>query len=180
MGEPSPPDAELHELARDAQAALRQRGWRLALAESCTGGWVAKMLTDMPGSSSVFEIGFVTYANRAKEAALGVRAATLATEGAVSRATVLEMAAGARARSAAELALAVSGIAGPGGGSADKPVGLVWFGWQTASGAADAAAGHFAGDRDAVRRQAVAQALRLIAALAAGKAPGEITRTDTK
>jgi nicotinamide-nucleotide amidase len=176
----SPPDAALNVLAVSALAALARRGWRVALAESCTGGWVAKSLTDIPGSSAQFESGFVTYANRAKESALGVRSATLAAEGAVSRATVLEMAAGARGRSGAELALSVSGIAGPDGGSDEKPVGLVWFGWQTASGAYDAVCAQFAGDRDAVRRQAVAQALRLVASLAAETEGREMPPTESK
>jgi nicotinamide-nucleotide amidase len=164
---PPPADPELHALAIAALAALAQRGWRVALAESCTGGWIAKALTDIAGSSAQFEAGYVTYANHAKVAALGVRSATLATEGAVSRAAVLEMAAGVGARSGAELGLSVSGIAGPGGGSAGKPVGLVWFGWQTAAGH-DAGHCQFDGDRDSVRRQAVAHALRLVATLAAG------------
>lgn len=180
MGAASPHDAELHGLAVGALAALQRRGWRVALAESCTGGWIAKVLTDVPGSSAQFESGYVTYANRAKQAALGVRGDTLASEGAVSRVTVLEMAAGARARSGAELALAVSGIAGPGGGSVDKPVGQVWFGWQTASGVHDAALAQFAGDREAVRRQAVARALQLIAGLATGPGPGKLPSSDPK
>ncbi len=168
-----PSDSELDALAGAALAALARRGWRVTLAESCTGGWIAKVLTDTPGSSAQFESGFVTYANRAKQGALGVRAATLATEGAVSRATALEMAAGACERSGAEMAVSVSGIAGPGGGSAGRPVGLVWFGWRTASGLHDALCEHFAGDREAVRRQAVARALRLVVSLADARPESE-------
>jgi len=175
-----PSDSELNALASTALAALAERGWRVSLAESCTGGWIAKVLTDVPGSSAGFEAGFVTYANRAKEATLGVSAATLANAGAVSRPTVLEMAAGARRCSGAELAVAVSGIAGPGGGTEGRPVGLVWFGWQTAGGTHDAAYENFSGDRDAVRRQAVARALRLIGSLAADERPGETASTDPK
>ena len=157
----------LAQLAGAALAALAVRQWRVALAESCTGGWIAKSLTDIAGSSAHFEAGFVTYANGAKAALLGVDAGLLERDGAVSRAAVLAMAAGARQRSGADLAVAVSGIAGPGGGSPAKPVGLVWFGWQSRDGVHEAAAEQFAGDRDAVRRQAVARALRCIAALAA-------------
>jgi len=167
-----PSDAVLAQLAGAALSALAARHWRVALAESCTGGWIAKSLTDIAGSSLYFETGFVTYANGAKTALLGVDAGLLEREGAVSRATVLAMAAGARQRSGADLAVAVSGIAGPGGGSAAKPVGLVWFGWQSRDGVHEAAAEQFAGDRDAVRRQAVASALRRIAAQAAASGPG--------
>ena len=175
-----PDDATLTALAADALAALARRGWRVALAESCTGGWIAKALTDVPGSSAGFEAGYVTYANRAKQAALGVSADTLARHGAVSRETVLEMAAGARARSGAEVALAVSGVAGPDGGSAEKPVGLVWFGWETCTGAHEAAQWRLAGARDPIRRAAVAQALRLIAALVAAPGPREMPVTALK
>lgn len=157
-------DDSLAQLARAALAALAARRWQVALAESCTGGWIAKTLTDIPGSSAHFGAGFVTYSNAAKTTLLGVDAGILQQAGAVSRDTVLAMAAGARQRSGAALAIAVSGIAGPDGGSADKPVGLVWFGWQSAAGVHEAASERFAGDRDAVRRQAVATALRRIAA----------------
>lgn len=168
----APSDAVLAQLAGAALAALAVRHWRVALAESCTGGWIAKSLTDIAGSSAHFETGFVTYANGAKTALLGVDAGLLEREGAVSRATVLAMAAGARQRSGADLAVAVSGIAGPGGGTAAKPVGLVWFGWDSRDGVHEAAAEQFAGDRDAVRRKAVASALRCIAALAGMPRPG--------
>lgn len=156
---PTPTDAGLKALATRVGAALRARGWRLATAESCTGGWIAKLLTDQPGSSHWFSFGFVTYANEAKQACLGVSAESLATHGAVSDEVVEQMATGARLASAAELAVAVSGIAGPGGGSPDKPVGLVWLGWAGPGPRLEARCEYFSGDRDAVRRQAVAAAL---------------------
>jgi nicotinamide-nucleotide amidase len=130
----------------------------LTCAESCTGGWIAKVLTDRPGSSGWFDRGFVTYTNRAKQEMLGVSSVTLATHGAVSRETVLEMAHGALAHSAARYAVAVSGIAGPGGGSKEKPVGTVWIAW-VGDGFADAACAHFPGDREAVRLASVEAAL---------------------
>lgn len=117
-----------HDLAVAVLEACGRHGMMLATAESCTGGMIAAALTDIAGSSSVVDRGFVTYSNEAKMEMLGVSAATLASFGAVSEETALEMAAGALARSRAGVAVAVTGIAGPGGGSADKPVGLVWFG----------------------------------------------------
>ncbi len=152
-------DQELAALAARVAEALLARGWMLAAAESCTGGWVAKVCTDIAGSSRWFERGFVTYTNEAKQELLGVAAATLAREGAVSEATVREMAQGALAHSRAQLALAVSGIAGPGGATPRKPVGLVCFAWATQDGVCVSRHRHFDGDRDAVRRQAVAAAL---------------------
>jgi nicotinamide-nucleotide amidase len=134
-------------------------GLRLAAAESCTGGWVAKACTDAVGSSRWFERGFVTYSNEAKEELLGVQAETLARHGAVSEATVREMAIGALTHSRADVALAVSGIAGPGGGTPDKPVGTVWFAWAWRGGRLDVRCERFGGDRGAVRRAAVEAAL---------------------
>jgi nicotinamide-nucleotide amidase len=116
------------EAARRVLAACEARGIMLATAESCTGGMIAAALTDIAGSSTVFDRGFVTYSNEAKMEMLGVSSATLAAHGAVSAETAAEMAAGALARSRAGVAVSVTGVAGPGGGSADKPVGLVWFG----------------------------------------------------
>jgi nicotinamide-nucleotide amidase len=155
-------DRELEELALTLGRAVHVRGWRLATAESCTGGWIAKALTDVAGSSQWFEGGVVAYSNAAKTELLGVPSATLATHGAVSEETVCAMAEGARTRFAVDLAVAVSGIAGPGGGTDDKPVGLVHFAWAAPQRVV-AARRIFAGTRDVVRRQAVALALeRLI------------------
>jgi len=151
-------DEELEALAFKLGRALNVRGWRAATAESCTGGWIAKTLTDVPGSSQWFNGGIVSYADAAKTALLGVSAAVLTTQGAVSEAAVRAMAEGARSRLQTDVAVAVSGIAGPGGGSADKPVGTVWFGWATPGGVT-AVRRHFHGGREAVRRQTVALAL---------------------
>ena len=164
-------DARLDELARQTGECLEGAGCRLACAESCTGGWVAKCLTDIPGCSRWFERGFVTYTNQAKQDMLGVEAGLLAAHGAVSEPVVRAMAAGALRHSPAQAALGVSGIAGPGGATADKPVGLVWFGWAkyAPDGSIETRAEQrvFAGDREAVRRQAVAHALRGVPALLA-------------
>ena len=143
-------------------AELSRRNQLLATAESCTGGWLAKVCTDRAGSSGWFERGFVTYSNAAKQELLGVEAETLARHGAVSRETVLEMVAGALSRSHAHWALAISGIAGPGGGSAEKPVGTVWFAWGGPDGWQLAREAQFEGDRDAIRQQAVATALEVL------------------
>jgi nicotinamide-nucleotide amidase len=157
-------DAALRALAERAGSALLARRQRVTLAESCTGGWVAKSLTDIPGSSEWFERGYVTYSNAAKEQALGVSAEVIRTFGAVSRACAEQMAAGALHCSAAELSVAITGIAGPDGGTPDKPVGLVWFARAQRAGPAIALEELFSGDREAVRRAAVATALRLIIA----------------
>ena len=155
-----PTDAELRELAEQiADAALRQR-LTLVTAESCTGGWIAKTLTDLPGSSAWFDAGVVTYSYEAKEALLGVNLRTLERTGAVSEETALEMVSGALARFGAGVAVAVTGIAGPSGGTAEKPVGTVWIGWKRRGGYAHAHLFHFDGDREAVRRQTVAAALK--------------------
>lgn len=138
---------------------LRTNGQRLATAESCTGGWIAQCLTAIAGSSEWFERGFVTYSNEAKREMLGVEADTLVAHGAVSEATAAAMAAGALRHSRADWALAVTGVAGPGGGSADKPVGTVCFGWAAIDGRVEAQTVHFAGDREQVRAQSVAHAL---------------------
>jgi nicotinamide-nucleotide amidase len=136
---------------------------QLVTAESCTGGWIAKACTDRPGSSQWFRGGAVVYGNELKSALLGVRPETLGEAGAVSEATVREMAAGALERLGGDVAVAVSGIAGPDGGTPDKPVGTVWFAWatRTAAGTTLRSELHrFDGDRDQVRQQAVAAALR--------------------
>ncbi|HEX8777345.1 MAG TPA: CinA family protein [Rhodanobacter sp.] len=154
-----PTDAELHALARAvAEETLRHR-LMLVTAESCTGGWIAKTLTDLPGSSAWFDAGVVTYSYEAKQALLGVDPRTLEHTGAVSEETVLEMVSGALARFGAGVAVAVTGIAGPSGGTPGKPVGTVWIGWKRRGGYAHAQLFHFAGDREAVRRQTVAAAL---------------------
>lgn len=161
-------DCDLQALA----AALRQRGWKLATAESCTGGLIAAACTALPGSSDWFERGFVTYSNEAKSQLLGVPAALIASHGAVSREVALAMAQGALQRAPVQLAVAVTGIAGPGGAVPGKPVGTVWLGWGTAAGL-QAEQLQLPGDRAAVRAATVAQALpRLLQVLGArGPAP---------
>ncbi len=145
----------VQELARQ----LRTRGCMMATAESCTGGLIAAACTDLAGSSDWFERGFVTYSNAAKTELLGVPADLIAQHGAVSEPVARAMAEGALAHSHAQASVAVTGVAGPGGGSADKPVGTVWFGWCV-GGATRTEVQHFAGDRAAVRAQAVAHGLR--------------------
>src|SRR5690348_15479533 len=152
-------DAELHDLAQTIATIFLQRGATLVTAESCTGGWIAKTLTDIAGSSAWFECGVVAYSYEAKEALLGVRPETLEHLGAVSRETVIEMVSGALARFGATVAVAVTGIAGPSGGTTDKPVGTVWISWKRRGGYAQAELFYFDGDREAVRRQTVAAAL---------------------
>jgi nicotinamide-nucleotide amidase len=147
-------------LAEQVGATLKAHGMMLATAESCTGGGIAQALTDISGSSSWFERGFVTYSNLAKVEMLGVRQTTLDAHGAVSEATVREMAAGALQHSHAQVAVAVSGIAGPTGGTAEKPVGTVWFGWALRDGEVHARLHHLSGDRAAVREQSVGIALQ--------------------
>lgn len=150
----------LEALAAELGAALAERGWMLAAAESCTGGWAAQAITSVAGSSAWFDRGFVTYSNEAKRDMLGVRAETLAEHGAVSEATVREMAEGAVCHSRARAAIAISGIAGPGGGSDSKPVGTVCFAWSVAGQPVVAETRRFDGDRRMVRIQAVEYALR--------------------
>jgi len=157
-----PPEASLASLAQEAGRALQAARWRLATAESCTGGWIAKCLTDIAGSSSWFERGYVTYSDAAKVQALGVGSATLRAHGAVSAETACEMAAGALVQSGADIAVSVTGIAGPDGGSIAKPVGLVWFGLARRGVSAVSEQHRFGGDRAAVRGAAVERALTLI------------------
>lgn len=152
-------NTDVDDLSAAVGAALSARGWMMATAESCTGGGIAAAVTATAGSSAWFDRGFVTYSNAAKTEMLGVNPDTLATFGAVSEATVLEMARGALARSQAQVTVAVSGIAGPGGGSIDKPVGLVCLAWAAADQPAQAVTRHFAGDRAAIRLQTVIAAL---------------------
>lgn len=148
--------------------ALQRHGQRLVCAESCTGGLIAKLITDVPGSSAWLEGGWVVYSNAAKQRQLQVPEPVLAAHGAVSAQTVAALLAGALAQSTAHWAVAVSGVAGPGGGSADKPVGLVWMGWQQRGQAARVYSRRFAGNRDAVRQAAAAQVLRELLQLVEG------------
>jgi nicotinamide-nucleotide amidase len=147
-------------LAAQVGGLLKSHGMMLATAESCTGGGVAQAITEVAGSSAWFERGFVTYSNLSKQQMLGVRETTLKQHGAVSEMTVREMVAGALQHSAAQVALAVSGIAGPDGGTADKPVGTVWFAWGIKHGATHAQRHQLGGDRADVRVQAVRIALQ--------------------
>lgn len=153
-------DEELHQLAVELGDKLRARGWMIATAESCTGGWVGQLLTSLPGSSAWYERGFITYANAAKQDMLGVPAATLEAFGAVSEETAQAMASGALSHSRAQAALAISGIAGPGGGTPQKPVGLVCYGWALADGTQLSSTCRLDGDREEIRSRAVAAALR--------------------
>jgi nicotinamide-nucleotide amidase len=147
-------------LARRAGSRLKECGLKLATAESCTGGWIAQAVTSVAGSSEWFERGFVTYSNDAKREMLGVRAATLARHGAVSEETAREMASGALKRSRAQVAVAVTGVAGPGGGTRKKPVGMVCFAWSLARRSPESIVRRFRGGRESVRRQSVAVALQ--------------------
>jgi nicotinamide-nucleotide amidase len=155
--------SELEAMAKQALQACTDRKIMLATAESCTGGMIASMLTDIEGCSAIFDRGFVTYSNAAKKDMLGVSQDTLDTHGAVSRETALEMAAGALERSSAGIAISVTGLAGPGGGSPEKPVGLVWFGLAR-DGAEPIAEKYVFEDRgrDYIRRETVKNALRMI------------------
>lgn len=154
-----PDDAALRGLAERLGEALRHQHLMLVTAESCTGGWIAKTVTDIAGCSDWFDCGLAAYSYEAKQALLGVRPETLMEHGAVSRETVLEMVSGALIHSGASIAVAVTGIAGPSGGTVDKPVGTVWIGWKRRGGYPRAEVFQFAGDREAVRRQTVAAAI---------------------
>jgi nicotinamide-nucleotide amidase len=161
-------DAELQALSVAVGSALAAQKLMLACAESCTGGWISEVVTRTAGSSEWFERGFVTYSNGAKRQMLGVSDQTLATLGAVSEATAREMALGALAHSCAGIALAVTGIAGPGGGSPGKPVGTVCFAWCRDQVSAISETHCFSGDREAIRRQAVVTALQGLLSLLIG------------
>jgi len=152
-------DGMLFELAARVGEALKAQGLMLATAESCTGGWIAQALTAVPGSSNWFERGFVTYTYISKREMLGVSQDTLGTHGAVAEQTVREMVIGALANSHAQIAVAVSGTAGPSGGTPQKPVGTVCFAWGIKNGEPKSVTKRFNGDREAVRRQAVRFAL---------------------
>ena len=155
-------DTDLYEVAEKAGRALERRGLMLATAESCTGGWIAQAVTAVPGSSAWFERGFVTYTYVSKREMLGVQGDTLEKHGAVSEAVVLEMAAGALKASHAQISVAVIGVAGPSGGTPEKPVGTICFAWARENGSARAETRHFEGDREAVRRQSVVYALDVL------------------
>jgi len=159
------------DLARALGHALSARGWRVATAESCTGGLVAGAITDVPGSSVWFDRGFVTYSDEAKHAMLAVPDDVLQTHGAVSEPTARAMVAGALQRSLADAAVAITGVAGPGGGTPAKPVGMVCFAWGTRWSPPTAQTRRLPGDRAEVRRASVALALEGLLALARGNAP---------
>ncbi len=160
-----PSDQQLHELAAAFGERLMDSRMKLASAESCTGGWLAKVATEVPGSSAWFDCAFVAYSYDAKESMLGVQRVTLEAHGAVSEQTVIEMVRGALSRSRADIAVAITGIAGPGGGNKDKPVGTVWMAWAKGHHPPLAEMHHFDGDRDAVRRATVRAAILGLQAL---------------
>jgi nicotinamide-nucleotide amidase len=151
-----------HRLARQVIDAAKARDWRVATAESCTGGLVAACLTDVPGASAAFVEGFVTYANEAKHRTLDVPMHLIEAHGAVSAEVAEAMAAGAVAAGGADIAVAITGVAGPDGGTPDKPVGLVWFGLAVAGLAPESEKRRFDGDRAAIRSAAVDHALTLL------------------
>lgn len=152
-------DSGLYALAEQVGAALKSRALMLVTAESCTGGWVGEAVTMVPGSSDWYERGFITYTYISKREMLGVKLETLEQHGAVSEQTVKEMVTGALANSHAQVVVAVSGTAGPAGGTPEKPVGTVCLAWALRNGEPVAETRHFAGDREAVRRQSVVRAL---------------------
>jgi nicotinamide-nucleotide amidase len=158
----------LFDLAGQVGQALKAKGWMLVTAESCTGGWVGEAVTMVSGSSEWFERGFITYTNVAKQEMLGVKAATLEAYGAVSEQTVREMVVGALANSHGHVAVAVSGVAGPTGGTPAKPVGTVCLAWGIRGVEPTAVTRHYAGDREAVRRQSVVEVLEGVLKLADG------------
>lgn len=155
----APTDIELNALAEQVAGRLKAADLMLVCAESCTGGWVAKVCTDLAGSSAWFSHGFVTYSNGAKQRLVGVSEDTLSAFGAVSQQTAQAMAWGARAGEAQQVSVAITGVAGPSGGSADKPVGTVWFAWSLPDHPVMSEQAVFSGDRDAVRRHSVGYAL---------------------
>lgn len=153
-------DIELHQLTTQVAECLLELKWHLSVAESCTGGWVGKCCTDLAGSSTWFDRGFITYSNQSKQDCLHVNELTLQKYGAVSEHTAREMADGALAESMADISVAITGIAGPDGGTIDKPVGTVWFAWITKYSVVQTHCAHFEGDRESIRRQAVKLALQ--------------------
>ncbi|WP_018412067.1 CinA family protein [Methyloversatilis thermotolerans] len=170
-------DAELSRLSVEVGAALRAAGSMLTTAESCTGGGVAETVTATPGSSAWFDCGFVTYSNAAKQRLLGVDAATLQAHGAVSEAVAREMVRGALAASSADVALSITGIAGPAGAVPGKPVGTVCFAWAFSDGRERSETCHFDGDREAVRRQSTCHTLTVLLALLGAPSDEPVART---
>lgn len=170
-------DAELSRLSVAVGTALRAAGCVLSTAESCTGGWVAETVTATPGSSAWFDCGFVTYSNAAKQRLLDVSPATLQAHGAVSEAVAREMVRGALAASSANVALAITGIAGPGGAVPGKPVGTVCFAWAFANGGEHSETCHFDGDREAVRRLSTCHTLAVLLALLGAPPDETMART---
>ena len=158
----SPTEQELRNLAEQLGECLKAKGMKLASAESCTGGWLAKIITDIPGSSAWFAGSVVCYSNESKHSLLGVEENTLNEFGAVSGETVMELTDGLFSHTEADVAVSVSGIAGPDGGSEDKPVGLVWLSWGKKGKPVFAKPYNFAGDREEVRKQSIAQALNCL------------------
>ena len=161
-------DTELVTLADHLGHDLKQAGRSVATAESCTGGWLGAVLTSIPGSSLWYERGFVSYSNMAKREMLGVKTETLTRHGAVSEQTARAMAEGALAHSHADLTVAITGIAGPAGGTPEKPVGTVCFAWAARKQPTQSRTQRFSGDREAVRRQAIKAALEGLSALLSG------------
>ena len=155
-----PSDAELFQLSEQLGKLLKQKGWMLASAESCTGGWLGQAITAVAGSSQWYDRGFITYTNLSKQEMLGVSAMTLKAHGAVSEETVREMAQGALSHSGAQISVSVSGIAGPGGGMPKKPVGTMCIGWATTDGGLSSTTCRLGGDREEIRARGVAAALR--------------------
>ena len=153
-------DSALSAYAQQVGVLLTSKHLRLVTAESCTGGWIGQSITAIAGSSGWYECGFITYSNQAKHRMLGVQATTLLKYGAVSEQTAREMVSGALKMSTAQVAVSITGIAGPGGGSKEKPVGMVCLAWELKQSTIHSTTHFFSGDREAIRRQAVAIALR--------------------
>ncbi len=153
-------EVDFNAIAEQVGNLLQKKNLRLVTAESCTGGWVAQVITNIAGSSNWFERGFVTYSNQAKAEMLGVSRDIIEKHGAVSEEAAQTMAKGALEHSAADVSLAVTGIAGPDGGLPDKPVGTIWFAWANTTGALATQCRHFAGDRFSVRQQSVQHVLQ--------------------
>lgn len=169
-----PDDKTLQELSWRTGQLLKSNGLKLVSAESCTGGWVGQIITAIPGSSAWYDRGFITYSDLSKQQMLRVQPQTLARLGAVSEQTAREMAQGALAMSQAQIAVSVTGIAGPVGGSTEKPVGTVCFAWlleDSFTSTANSKTHHFSGDREAIRRQSVAVTLQGILELLKNYAP---------